>query len=164
MLQDPPGSDHHPVEGCCISRTGDAGCQAWEKVGGTGTEKVPWKGAVIVEQSSPIPQFPGEPDLPGAQEPVLRGDISQSGELSSLKEVAGTQMHLPLLPCHAVTARKTSCLASVPVLRNPVLSQPSSTWDLIQARNTILKTYFYTFGFLPGSSFSRANIFLQMAK
>lgn len=40
-----PGSDHHPVEGCCISRTGDVGCQVWEKVGGTRTEKVPWQGS-----------------------------------------------------------------------------------------------------------------------
>lgn len=51
-----------------------------------------------------------------------------------------------------------------PALGNPGLGQPSLMWDLFQARNMILKTYFYVFGFLPGCPFSKANIFIKMAK
>lgn len=61
-------------------------------------------------------QFPGEHVLVGAQQPDFGGDISQPGELFPLKEVAGTETGLPLLPCHMVTARKTSYLASLPSL------------------------------------------------
>lgn len=67
-----PGSDHHPVEGCCISHTGDVGCQVWEKVGGRRTEKVPWKGSCdSANKALQCPWFPGEPVLPEAQQPVF---------------------------------------------------------------------------------------------
>ena len=65
---------------------------------------------------------------------------------------------------HWDTEKQAAQLLPLPDPRILALSQPSLLWDLFQAKNMILKTYFYVFGFLPGCPFPRANIFMQMAK
>lgn len=139
----------------------DVGCQEWEKAGDREQRKFLGRGAGICQQSTPLSSV-SRRACPGWGTTARFWRRYQSAWWAFPLERGGRDWDRPSLAALSHGDCKKNKLLGFSSLS--VLSQPPLTWDLIQARNMILKTYFYAFGFLPGSIFSRANIFLQMAK